>query len=282
MADQPTSTLDEKTTLADDDLLMITDSEVAPLTSKKIKKSNAFTKENVGLDQVDNTSDADKPVSTATQSAIDAVDTKTDNHIADIANPHATTAAQVGLGNVDNTSDIDKPVSTAQAAADTAVQSFSIQRANHTGTQTASTISDFDTQVQSLSSKLEQRIEVEGTTLNPSSSGTYTVLPQMTANFTPVDENNIIKVTFDGSFTGVDKEESINIAVFVGGTIQSSTIRQATVRNGRPQTLSLNNKEITVSAGAQTIEIRWQDNGNDSGATGVSDYRHFVIEEWSI
>jgi hypothetical protein len=53
--------------------------------------------------------------------------------------------ADVGLGNVDNTSDANKPVSTAQAAADTSVQSFAVQRSNHTGTQTASTISDFAT-----------------------------------------------------------------------------------------------------------------------------------------
>lgn len=68
------------------------------------------------------------------------------------------TKAMVGLGNVDNTSDANKPVSTAQAAADSAVasaasadatskanaaQAAAVQRANHTGTQTASTISDF-------------------------------------------------------------------------------------------------------------------------------------------
>jgi hypothetical protein len=55
------------------------------------------------------------------------------------------TKSSVGLANVDNVSDLNKPVSTAQAAADTAVQAYSIQRANHTGTQTASTISDFTT-----------------------------------------------------------------------------------------------------------------------------------------
>lgn len=66
-----------------------------------------------------------------------------DSHIANVSNPHNTTKAQVGLGNVDNTSDVDKPVSTAQATAIANAQSFSIQRANHTGTQTASTISDF-------------------------------------------------------------------------------------------------------------------------------------------
>lgn len=53
------------------------------------------------------------------------------------------TKAILSLGNVDNTSDVNKPVSTAQAAADSAVQAFSIQRNNHTGTQLASTISNF-------------------------------------------------------------------------------------------------------------------------------------------
>lgn len=56
---------------------------------------------------------------------------------------------QIELPNVDNTSDVDKPVSTAQAAADTAVQNYSIQRANHTGTQLSSTISDFASTVRS-------------------------------------------------------------------------------------------------------------------------------------
>lgn len=49
----------------------------------------------------------------------------------------------VGLGNVDNTNDIDKPLSNASLTSDANVQAFSTQRVNHTGTQTASTISDF-------------------------------------------------------------------------------------------------------------------------------------------
>jgi len=55
----------------------------------------------------------------------------------------------VGLSNVDNTSDINKQVSTAQATADSNVQAYSIQRANHTGTQLSSTISDFSSATQS-------------------------------------------------------------------------------------------------------------------------------------
>ncbi len=57
-------------------------------------------------------------------------------------NPHGVTKAQVGLGSANDTSDADKPVSTLQAAADAAVLALAIQRANHTGTQSADTITD--------------------------------------------------------------------------------------------------------------------------------------------
>ena len=158
----------------------------------------------VGLGNVDNTSDLDKPISTATQAALDlkydasnpngyetpveldARDTAnrdranhtgtqpastitglssvatSGNHgdltLDDGTNPHGTTQTDVGLGNVDNTSDLDKPISTAtQAALDlkydasnpngyetpaelNARDTANRDRANHTGTQPASTI----------------------------------------------------------------------------------------------------------------------------------------------
>lgn len=80
------------------------------------------TKSDVGLGNVDNTSDANKPVSSAQQTAIDGVQDNLDDHIADTANPHGVTKSQVGLSNVDNTSDASKPVSTLQKAAIDAVQ----------------------------------------------------------------------------------------------------------------------------------------------------------------
>lgn len=81
--------------------------------------------------------------STDMQAVAAELDADLTAHTGNTSNPHAVTKTQVGLGNVDNTSDANKPVSTAQAAADAAVQAFAIQRANHTGTQTAATISDF-------------------------------------------------------------------------------------------------------------------------------------------
>ena len=89
------------------------------------------------------------------------------NHIASTSNPHNVTPTQIWLGNVDNTSDADKPVSNATQSAlnrkanltdiadfETTTQlnsrdAANRDRANHTWTQTASTISDFQTAVSS-------------------------------------------------------------------------------------------------------------------------------------
>jgi hypothetical protein len=120
-------------------------------------------KSDIGLDQVDNTSDLDKPISTATQAALDlitdvswtgdynngvtytvgdgvmfngasfrmiiAIGAAGYNPVAYPANWLQVTdyvsANDIGLGNVDNTSDLDKPISTAtQTALDDLESSF--------------------------------------------------------------------------------------------------------------------------------------------------------------
>ena len=91
-------------------------STIAPIASPTFTGTvNGITKTMVGLSNVDNTADADKPVSSATQTALDLK--------APIASPTFTgtvsgvTKAMVGLGSVDNTSDAGKPVSTATQTA---------------------------------------------------------------------------------------------------------------------------------------------------------------------
>jgi hypothetical protein len=73
----------------------------------------------VGLSNVDNTSDAAKDISILTLAALgDKADkTALDTHVASKLNPHAVTATQVGLGNVDNTSDAAKDISILTLAA---------------------------------------------------------------------------------------------------------------------------------------------------------------------
>jgi len=111
----------------------------------------ALVKGDVGLGNVDNTSDAAKPVSTATQTAL--------NLKANSASPTFTgtvsgvTKTHVGLPNVDNTSDANKPVSTAtqtalnaKLATTAAYPLYIIQ--NSDGTWPArSTVSSEDTRV---------------------------------------------------------------------------------------------------------------------------------------
>ncbi|HEX6824740.1 MAG TPA: hypothetical protein VF077_00375 [Nitrospiraceae bacterium] len=94
----------------------------APLNNPKFTGTvEGVTKGMVGLGNVDNTSDASKPVSTDTQAVLD---TK-----APLDSPQFTgtvqgvTKAMVGLGNVDNTSDVNKPVSTATQTAINAKES---------------------------------------------------------------------------------------------------------------------------------------------------------------
>lgn len=76
------------------------------------------TKAQIGLSNVDNTSDANKPISTATQTALNnKVDKTTTVNGHALSENVTVTKADVGLSNVDNTSDANKPVSTAQQAA---------------------------------------------------------------------------------------------------------------------------------------------------------------------
>ena len=81
------------------------------ITSPQITSPTGLVKSDVGLSNVDNTTDLNKPISTATQIALDLK--------ANTASPTFTgtvsgiTKAMVGLGNVDNTSDLNKPISIA-------------------------------------------------------------------------------------------------------------------------------------------------------------------------
>ena len=98
----------------------------APLESPTFTGTvSGITKGMVGLGNVENTADVDKPVSTATQTALDAklASSTAASTYAPIDSPTFTgtvagvTKAMVGLGNVDNTTDAGKPVSTATQAA---------------------------------------------------------------------------------------------------------------------------------------------------------------------
>lgn len=88
------------------------------LHKEDLENPHQVTKSQIGLGEVDNTSDTNKPVSTLQKEYIDAGDKANANslteHTENIENPHKVTKQQLGLDKVDNTADADKPVSNAQ------------------------------------------------------------------------------------------------------------------------------------------------------------------------
>ena len=85
------------------------------LTSPVINTPTGIVKGDVGLSSVDNTSDVDKPISSATSTALNLkASLQSPTFIGTVA---GITKSMVGLSNVDNTTDITKPVSTPQQTA---------------------------------------------------------------------------------------------------------------------------------------------------------------------
>lgn len=107
--------------------------EIKSIINNHISDKNnphTVTKRQVGLDQVDNTSDLNKPISTLTQQALDyeanlrnemdeeimqrindvhdELTQEITTHIQDKANPHQVTKEQVGLGNLTNDAQVKR------------------------------------------------------------------------------------------------------------------------------------------------------------------------------
>lgn len=89
---------------------------------KNSSNPHNITKDTIGLGNVDDTSDLDKPISTAVQEALTTLGNTIDTglttsseelrtHIRNKENPHNVTAELLGLGLVDNTRDLEKPIS---------------------------------------------------------------------------------------------------------------------------------------------------------------------------
>lgn len=137
-----------------------------------------------------------------------------DDHVLNNAKVSDINHVTIELPNVDNTSDADKPVSTAQAIANTTDRN----RANHTGTQVASTISDFDTEVSNNTSVTVNSSKVTNATHTGevTGSGVLTVDKTSITNKTTVTAVSgdflLISDTGDtGNLKKVDVSDFINV-----------------------------------------------------------------------
>ena len=185
---------------------------------------HTVTKTQVGLGNCDNTSDVNKPISIATQSALDtltsgletetnrattaettisnnlnneitraesketAIETSLNTHTANKTNPHGVTKSQIGLGNCDNTADLDKPISRA-------VQEALDEKANKATTLQGYNISDAYTKAE-IDNKLTAVYKFKG------SVNTYNDLPNK--DLTVGDVYNVLDTGANYGWTGND------------------------------------------------------------------------------
>lgn len=128
LANTLTGTADNPAIAAD----YVTSAMMTPSVRTSLGKADSavqpagLTKSAVGLGNVDNTSDINKPVSNATQSALSLKVNISSLHTVATTGSYndltskptiPSTKADIGLGNVDNTSDVNKPISNATQTA---------------------------------------------------------------------------------------------------------------------------------------------------------------------
>jgi hypothetical protein len=166
------------------------------ITDEKV--ATGINKSKVGLDQVDNTSDLAKPISTLTQAYVDAQVASvvvSDGSITDEKVATGINKSKVGLDQVDNTSDAAKPISTdTQTALDTKANTESPE---FTGVPTVPTagigvttnqVANAAFVAQEIKNHIQNFVTV---------TGDYTVLP--TDNIILIEGDNDITITIPSS-----------------------------------------------------------------------------------
>jgi len=237
--------------------------------------------------------------------AIEGVEDHSALNLDDGTNPHGTTKSDIGLSNVSN---VD-----------------ATQRSNHTGSQLSSTISNFATTVKNVvlsglnivnavvtssdtvqeaigklqgqlnnvnASKVERIEYKKGTTVDPSTtaqtSGTASVLAEMTDTFTPSDADNIIEAFFSGTFgeDGTGKDETVFVAIFIDGNIQTESIRSQTTK-GDADTDKISSITTqwagSLSESSHTIDVRfWIRGAGGATAVSIDTRRSLLIRETDL
>ena len=159
-----------------------------------VNNPHQVTAEQVGLGNVDNTSDEDKPISNATACAIACIsacvaevsevatnaNTNITTHIANINNPHGVTKAQVGLANVvdvdtTNASNINSGTLALNRIADGLVAegtNVTVSRDSESGVYTISAVTGGDAPVTSVAGKTGD-VELNSITFTGACTSTY-------------------------------------------------------------------------------------------------------------
>jgi len=190
--------------------------ELVDLNSVQTLTNKTLTKAQVGLDNVDNSSDLSKPISTLTQTALNLK------------------ANQSSISNIDNISDVNKPISTA-------TQTALNLKANQSSISNIDNISDVN---KPISTATQTALNLKANLASPTFTGTVTLpsTQQITSSVTLVDLNSTQTLT----------NKSFNISL--PSTYYSPTSTQlGYILNGT--TTSTNNVILSTTVSTQLITL---------------------------
>lgn len=236
---------------------------------------------------------------------------KVDAHANLTNNPHSVTKAQVGLGNADDTSDLDKPISTdTQAALDLkynasnpngyetpaqldARDTANRDRANHTGTQLSSTISDFEEATQDSSALMITTATHDGVSVsyndaantlsftNTDKGSVEVGLHEAAANphpqYATTELDNLTTTSINANLIpDGNSTRSVGSAANNWNTINTRTIQSndaLTVTSGDTSasstgTVTVNSKDLPVTGVTGDVIINSGTQSNAAGASG--------------
>ena len=230
-----------------------------------------ITKSMVGLANADNTSDANKPISTATQTALDlkvsssVVDTSL-NLKANLASPMFTgtvygiTQSMVGLANVDNTSDANKPISTATQSALNLKASISNTDASLNLKPSFSQV-DASLNLKPSFAQVDASLNLKANLASPTFTGIVT-LPTITSG--------------DASFNGnLDISGVLSVKQTVNSVVTNTTINNYNV--AVTNDLSLNGKLLVSSDVSLNSKLYVNGDASFNGNVGISgEYLRFA------
>ena len=233
--------------------------------------SSTLDKTSIDLGNVDNTSDINKPISIATQTALDnKVSTSTTVNGHALSGNITVTASDIGLSNVDNTSDVNKPISTAtQTALDLkANQSTTYTKAYidnlsdtyYTQTEMDATIGDINTSISNLETTISTGTAFKGAFDTASGLDTLTESSLIEGWMYGIRSTNDVYVyvasntTFDYKPTGWTGGfvKFVNVADLTNLVTTEATTRAAAISNLDSTKV---NKTITVNGHSLTDDV---------------------------
>jgi len=277
MADIRVTQLPELTTPTDDDILPIIDSPASGATTKKITKANlaastvatitahtsrtdnphAVTKAQVGLGSADNTADSAKPISTATQAALDAkaalVHVHAQSDVTGLTTSLAGKEPSITAGTTAQYYRGDKTFQTLDKAAvglPLVVNVDATARANHTGTQSADTLVDGTTNKAFLATK---RTKLAGVATGATANATDAQLRDRSTHTGTQSADSLTDGTTSVAFLATERAKLAGIAAGASTSVTSATNKGAVYATGATtatSTTALTDGQILVGSTA--------------------------------